>query len=122
MSRRYQRYSSQFKLQLVDEYVAGQDTLQAIARAHGVHRSLLSIWVRKCERGDLYPGMQRTEERHAESARIAALERKIGQLTMELDALKKGARVQASRRNGRATHWRYGDGQAPHCRGYCGSF
>jgi len=49
--------------------------------------------VKKYEAGDLAGGRPTTPDRRAYEAKIAGLERKVGQLTMELDLLKKAPRL-----------------------------
>ena len=51
--------------------------------------SLLMIWVKKYGEGELTEEIHLQEQVVEDQAKIAALERKIGQLTMELDAMKK---------------------------------
>ena len=46
--------------------------------------------MRKHEAGELAGGRPVTQDRRAYEAKIAGLERKVGQLTMELDLLKRG--------------------------------
>ena len=48
--------------------------------------------MKKYEAGDLAGGRATTPDRRVYEAKIAGLERKVGQLTMELDLLKKGLR------------------------------
>jgi transposase-like protein len=92
-ARRYRSYSVGFKLQLVQAYLAGEGSLKAIAGRHGVNHSCLLFWLDKHRRGELAEDDQLAEQVHEYEAQIAALERKVGQLTMELDAVKKGLRV-----------------------------
>jgi len=101
-AHRHRRHSTAFKIEVVQKVLDGEGTMNAVAHAHDLTRSLLRTWVAQFERGELID-----EDRHAETARdalarVARLERKIGQLTMELEALKKGAQVQARLRSGRA--------------------
>ena|ERR1019366_4300954 len=101
VTHRHRRHSTAFKLELVRKFLDGRNNMAALARAHDISRSLLRTWVAQHARGELT-----LETRHAESSRdtqalVAALERKVGQLTMELDALKKGDLVEVRVRNGR---------------------
>ena len=98
---RHRRHSTEFKLELVRKFLDGRNNLHALAKAHDIARSLLRTWVAKHARGELTPEVVRTESARDAQARIVALERKVGQLTMELDALKKGDRVEVQLRNGR---------------------
>jgi transposase len=91
--RRHRRYSVEFKLQLVQAYLAGEGSLKGIAARHDLNHSLLVYWLKKYHQGELTADDQLADQVHEYEAQIAALERKIGQLTMELDALKKGLRA-----------------------------
>jgi transposase len=82
-------HSTEFKVQIAREYLSHQSTLAQLSRRHELSESLIRIWVGKYKRGELSAGSSpATRERQLES-RIAELERKIGQLTMENDLLKK---------------------------------
>ena len=93
--RRHRRYSTEFKIQLVQAYLDG------IATRHGVPHSLLAIWIRKYEAGELAEEVYLQEQVSEYEARIGALERKIGQLTMELDVMKKRALIRPSDQSAR---------------------
>ena len=88
---RYRTYTVEFKRQLVEEHLGGV-SLTELARRHDISRELLRTWVKKYEAGDLAGGRPTTPDRRAYEAKIAGLERKVGQLTMELDLLKRGLR------------------------------
>ena len=45
--RRHRRYSTEFKIQLVQAYLDGEGSVRKIATRHGVPHSLLAIWIRK---------------------------------------------------------------------------
>ena len=87
MAVKRRQFNRDFKLQVVREVEAGKTQAQ-IAREHEINQHLISRWCRQHrkykERAFSGNGRAYTEE-----ARIAALERKIGQLTMENDLLKK---------------------------------
>jgi transposase len=89
---RYRTYTVEFKRQLVEEHLGGGIGLSELARRHDISRELLRVWVRKHEAGELAGGRATTPDRRAYEAKIAGLERKVGQLTMELDLLKRGLR------------------------------
>jgi transposase len=86
----YRTYTIEFKRRLVEEHLSGGAGLSELARRHGISRELLRIWVRKHEAGELAGGRPATPDRRVYEAKIASLERKVGQLTMELDLLKRG--------------------------------
>jgi transposase len=81
------QFSREFKLQVIREIEAGKSVAQA-AREHQVRPNLIGRWQEAHgtygERAFAGAGQAYTE-----AARIAELERKVGQLTMEADLLKK---------------------------------
>lgn len=89
---RYRSYSSEFKRQVALEYLGGE-TFHGLSRRYGMSRTLIKIWVAKQEAGE-FDDEQVSADLVAEyEARVAELERKVGQLTMENDLLKKTARM-----------------------------
>ena len=98
--RRHRRYSTEFKLQLVEAYLAGDGSAKGLADEHGICHSLILIWAEKYRKGELTLDVQREEQLQESALKIAALERKVGQLTMELDLLKKGLAVGPPASNG----------------------
>jgi transposase-like protein len=64
--------------------------LRELARKHSLSRNLLSQWVRKYETGQLTDETVDAVRIAEYEGKIAELERKVGQLTMEVDLLKKG--------------------------------
>ena len=86
---RYRTYTIEFKRQLVEEHLGGV-SLTELARRHDISRELLRIRVKKYEAGEFASDGPPKSDRRAYEAKIAGLERKVGQLTMELDLLKKG--------------------------------
>lgn len=86
---RYRRHSTTFKLELVRSYLNGEGGYKTIARIHDISHALLMLWVEKYQRGDLTEEVEDADNAREYEAKIAALERKIGQLVMELDLLKK---------------------------------
>ena len=87
---RYRTHTVEFKRQVVEEHLNGGTSLNELARRHDLARELLRIWVRKYEAGEFTGDGPTTADRRAYEAKIAGLERKVGQLTMELDLLKRG--------------------------------
>ena len=94
--RTQRRYSVEFKLQLIREYLAGEGSLKGIAGRHDLNHSVLIYWLKKYQRGELTDDDHLADQVNEYEAQIAALERKVGQLTMELDTLKKGLRAAAA--------------------------
>jgi transposase-like protein len=80
-------FTREFKLRVLNEISAGKSVAQA-AREHQLRPNLISRWQNEksilAERAFSGNGNSQTE-----AARIADLERKVGQLTMENDLLKK---------------------------------
>jgi transposase-like protein len=88
----YRRHSTQFKLQLCQDIRGGVIGRRDAQRTYSVSANLIQLWLTQFDRGE-----QNDEEAEASviaeyEARIAALERKVGQLTMELDLAKKTPR------------------------------
>ena len=86
---RYRSYSIEFKRQVVREYLAGEVSLHGLAKRHRICRHLIRLWLTKYEAGSSPRRPPMAESLEEYEARIAALERKVGQLTMENDLLKK---------------------------------
>ena len=90
MGKTYRRFSTEFKLRLVEAYLAGQGSMKRLATEAGIDHSLRHYWIAKYRAGELSLDLRREEELVEADQQIAALERKVGQLTMELDLLKRG--------------------------------
>jgi transposase len=80
-------FSRDFKLQVVREVATGKSQAQ-IAREHRISQNVISRWCRQHRR---YKERAFAGKGHAytDDARVAALERMVGKLTMENDLLKK---------------------------------
>jgi len=87
MSPKRRKFDKEFKLRVLREVGAGKTIAQA-AREHQVHPTQINQWRRQRRQyGDqAFAGNGRA---YTDEARTAELERKIGQLTMENDLLKK---------------------------------
>lgn len=85
----YKRYTREFKEKLLRELGKGQ-TLAAVARRYAVSRQLIYEWRMKQRDGALHD-TEPTRPQQLQS-QISELERKVGQLTMENDFLKKTLR------------------------------
>jgi hypothetical protein len=83
------RRSRQFNLPPADAPKKG--TPFDLADRYHLDHSVLIYWLKKYERGELAEDDHLEDQVHEYEAQVAALERKVGQLTMELDALKRGA-------------------------------
>jgi transposase-like protein len=85
---KYRVYDAEFKTQVVLEALRGQKSQAEICREHGIAADLLCHWRDSfLERApELF---QTRRERSGADERIAELERLVGQLTLELSAVKK---------------------------------
>ncbi len=90
MSKKKASYTPDFKAKLVLEVLAGEKTPLQIASENGVHVKSLNSWVREAQ--SQLPAIFRGEVQQAEVAlqkEIDLLHKKIGQLAVENDFLKK---------------------------------
>ena len=90
-------YSAEFKRETVEELIAGQKRASQICRDRGIDVTTLRRWrLAYEEQGEAAWTTPKAEDSSAE-AKIAQLERMIGQLTMENAVLKKAcARARAT--------------------------
>lgn len=98
---KHKQYSPEFKFKVVIETVQGQKTQAQVCRENNVADELVSRWRQEfLERGPEIFSTART--RSAEQERIVELERLVGQLTLELNILKKVSNLwdSPSRKNG----------------------
>ena len=93
MARRHRSYSLEFKRHVAQQYLSGEIPLAQLARQHDMCRSLIGIWVAKYEAGEFDDKQVQGDVLARYEARIAELERKVGQLVMENDLLKKARRA-----------------------------
>jgi transposase len=85
----YRRHSPQFKLQLCHDIRSGALGRNEARRKYSVSSNLIQLWLTQYDRGELNGEEVEAAVLTDYEAKIAALERKVGQLTMELDLLKK---------------------------------
>ncbi len=90
MAKADRRFSTEFKLRLVESYLAGDGSLKGLATRAGIDHSLLHYWVKRYQIGELTLDLAREEAITEAELKIAALARKVGQLTMELELLNGG--------------------------------
>ena len=88
---RHRRFNFDFKRQVVLDVLEERVGLREMARKHSISRSLIRQWIQKYEAGQLTDELDEVRIARYE-AKIAELERKVGQLAMEVDLLKKGPR------------------------------
>jgi transposase-like protein len=89
----YRRHSGEFKHQLCADIRGGKIGRREAMRTHGLSANLLQVWLSQYDRGDLNEESAAASMVAEYEAKIAALERKVGQLTMEIDLLKKTPRL-----------------------------
>ena len=85
---KHKSYDPEFKARVVLEALQGQKTAAQICREYAIAPDLLTHW--KTTFLERAPQLFNTkQQRSQEQERIAELERLVGQLTLELSALKK---------------------------------
>src|SRR3977135_4313838 len=87
---KHRTHSVEFKQQVSQEYLAGE-TLHALAKRHDISRNLIRIWVEKFQAGALDEDLAAADLLQDYEARIGALERLVGKLSLELGFIE-GAR------------------------------
>ena len=87
MALKRRQCTREFKLQVLQEADTGK-TISQLNREHKVHPTLIYRWRQQLRRQGkrAFPGNGKVV---SDEARIAALEHRVGQLTMENDVLKK---------------------------------
>jgi transposase-like protein len=89
----YRRHAPQFKLQICQQIRSGQITRREAQRKYTLSANLIQFWLTQYDRGELDADEVEASVLAEYEAKIAALERKVGQLTIELDLLKKVPRL-----------------------------
>jgi transposase len=90
----YRRHSPQFKMQLCTDIRNGQIGRRDAQRTYRISANLIHMWLEQYDRGELDVEEAAATTISEYEAKIAALERKVGQLTMEIDLLKKAPTLQ----------------------------
>ncbi len=92
MKAKRRRHSAAFKATVAMEAMIGVKTVAQIAREYSVHPVQVSQW--KALLRERMPGLFKSGSKPGEDANrlVADLHRKIGELTEDLDYLKKKAR------------------------------
>src|SRR5438128_12134696 len=97
--RRRRTFTPAFKAQVALEALTGTASPAELCRRHQIGANLLALWkATLLERLPLV--FQADEHRSAEAARVAELERLVGQQALELAILKKASTLLASTANG----------------------
>ena len=78
----HRTHATAVKRQVVQEYLAGE-TLHGLAKRHNVSRTLIRIWVKKYEADEFNDDEAAAVMLQQYEARIAALERLVGKLSLE---------------------------------------
>ncbi len=89
----YRRHSPQFKIQICSDIRSGKLGRREALKIHNLSANLMQMWLGQFDRGELDAEDAAASTVAEYEAQIAALERKVGQLTMELDLLKKTPRL-----------------------------
>ena len=89
----YRKHSLQFKLQICTEIRSGLIRRREAQLKHNLSNSQLQRWLSQYDGGELTSEEVGTVRAIEYENKIAALERKVGQLTMELELLKKTPRL-----------------------------
>ncbi len=98
MSTRHRQFTGEFKFQVVMQLLTGEKSVTELCREHQLKDSLVYRWRDELlARGAQVYVHENISGEAAAQARIAELERMIGRMTMELEALKKASRLLGSR-------------------------
>ena len=87
-------FTREFKLAAIEQIESGK-SLARVARELEVHENVLRRWKREIQK---QPGKAFVGKGHYRADREAELERKIGQMTLEIDFLKKALQRVEERR------------------------
>jgi transposase len=82
------RHSTAVKLQLCQDIRAGVIGRRDAQRSHNISANLIQLWLTQFDRGELTHEEAQASVITGYETSIAALERKVGQLTMELVLFK----------------------------------
>jgi transposase-like protein len=93
MARKQRQFTAQFKLETVLEILRGEKSVAQICRERQVTDGLVYKWRQEFNEraAGIFEGKVSNSRSSEADARIAELERLVGQLTMENALLKKGA-------------------------------
>jgi transposase len=89
VTRSYRRHPTPFKLQLCQDVRAGIMRRCDAQRSENFSANLIQLWLTHFNRCELTDVEAEASVIAAYEARIAALKRKAGQITMELDLTRK---------------------------------
>lgn len=91
MGRKRRKFKPEFKLDTVIEGLRGEKPIAQICRERDITESLYYSWrdIFKDRAVQVFEDQRISSQPNNEEEQIATLERKIGQLTMEVEVLKK---------------------------------
>lgn len=89
----YRRHAPPFKLQLCQDIRSGALGRRDAQKKYSLSANLIHLWLTQFDNGELTGEEVEASMVIDYEAKIAALERKVGQLTMELDLFKKTPRL-----------------------------
>ena len=78
-----------FKKKVALEALKENQTLHELAQKYGVHPMQISTWKKELIEGAESIFLSKRHRKESQSEEKEALERKVGQLTLEIDFLKK---------------------------------
>lgn len=93
MTVKRRKYPPEFKAQVVLEIISGAKTQAEVAREHQIKPDILVRWRRQFLANAATLFEQGKQADSAAEARIAELERALGQKTLELEAAKKASSI-----------------------------
>jgi transposase-like protein len=91
-SRPIRRFTWQFKVQLCSDIRSGVISRSEAQRKHRLSGQLMTLWLGQFDRGELSQELAEPALEDERELTIAALQRKVGELTMQVDLLKKTPR------------------------------
>ena len=95
------QYNAEFKAKVVLEVLSGEKTPSEVCRAHQLNINVLNRWRKELvEQASTI--FERIEMRSEDQQRIAELERRVGQMTMQLEIAKKVSGAWSLDKNGRS--------------------
>ncbi len=95
----YRRHTHTFKLQVCNDIRQGAIGRREAQKHYRLSANLIQHWLTQYDQGELAIEDAQAETIAEYEAKVAALERKVGQLTMELDLLKKTPRPPVATNN-----------------------
>lgn len=93
MTTKRRKYSAEFKAQVVLEIISGAKSQAEVAREHRIKPDILVRWRRQFLANAAGLFERDSQPDSATEARIAELERALGQKTLELEVAKKASSI-----------------------------